>query len=112
VKIALSNKVLLAMTLAGGVALAQTPDWNALGKTWWFHVQFLADDSLEGRDTGSRGFEKAADYMTEQFRAAGLEPASSKPWSCVLPMRSNVRHGSRPVFFAVSPSEFLKKPRG
>jgi hypothetical protein len=75
VKIALSNKVLLVLTLAGGVGLAQTPDWNALGKTWWSHVQFLADDSLEGRDTGSRGFEKAADYMAEQFRAAGLEPA-------------------------------------
>jgi Peptidase family M28 len=56
-------------------AWAQNPDWDALGKRWWAHVQFLADDSLEGRDTGSRGFEKAADYMAEQFRAAGLQPA-------------------------------------
>ncbi len=46
-----------------------------LGKQWWSHIQFLADDSLEGRDTGSQGFEKAANYMAEQFRAAGLEPA-------------------------------------
>src|SRR5277367_5819618 len=68
-------KVCLALTLAGGAALAQTTDWNALGKSWWSHVQFLADDSLEGRDTGSRGFEKAADYMAEQFHAAGLQPA-------------------------------------
>src|SRR5580692_3742298 len=68
-------KVLLAVTLAGGAALAQSPDWNALGKLWWSHVQFLADDSLEGRDTGSQGFEKAANYMAGQFRAAGLEPA-------------------------------------
>ena len=44
-------------------------------KVWWSHVEFLADDSLEGRDTGSQGFEKAANYMAEQFRAAGLEPA-------------------------------------
>jgi len=29
--------------------------------------QFLADDKLEGRDTGSAGFEKAAAYVTEQF---------------------------------------------
>ena len=70
-------KVLLAVTLAGGAALAQSADWNALGKLWWSHVQFLADDSLEGRDTGSRGFEKAANYMVEQFRAAGLEPAGA-----------------------------------
>ncbi|MCI4352969.1 MAG: M28 family metallopeptidase [Thermoplasmata archaeon] len=50
-------------------------DWNALGKRWWSHVQFLADDRLEGRDTGSRGFDQAADYMADQFRSAGLEPA-------------------------------------
>ena len=37
--------------------------------------EFLADDSLEGRGTGTQGFEKAANYMAEQFRAAGLEPA-------------------------------------
>jgi hypothetical protein len=74
-KIALWMRTLAAVTLGGGAALAQTQDWNALGKTWWSHVQYLADDSLEGRDTGSRGFEKAADYMAEQFRAAGLEPA-------------------------------------
>jgi len=59
----------------GGAAFAQSPDWAALGKRWWSHVRFLADDSLEGRDTGSSGFEKAADYMAEQFRAVGLEPA-------------------------------------
>jgi Zn-dependent M28 family amino/carboxypeptidase len=64
-----------AITSACGTAFAQSPDWDALGKQWWSHVQFLADDSLEGRDTGSRGFEKAADYMAEQFRAAGLQPA-------------------------------------
>jgi Peptidase family M28 len=64
-----------ALTLLGSAALAQSSDWASLGKQWWSHIQFLADDSLEGRDTGSRGFEKAADYMAEQFRAAGLEPA-------------------------------------
>jgi Zn-dependent M28 family amino/carboxypeptidase len=75
VKFANWMKVCLALTLAGGAAVAQSPDWNAMGKLWWSHVQFLADDSLEGRGTGSEGFEKAANYMAEQFRAAGLEPA-------------------------------------
>ena len=54
---------------------AQSSDWASLGKQWWSHIQFLADDNLEGRATGSPGFEKAAAYMVEQFRAAGLEPA-------------------------------------
>jgi Zn-dependent M28 family amino/carboxypeptidase len=69
--------VCFELILFAGTALAQHPDWTALGQRWWAHVQFLADDSLEGRDTGSRGFEKAADYMAEQFRAAGLQPAGS-----------------------------------
>jgi hypothetical protein len=75
VKFANWMKVCLALTLAGGAAAAQSPDWNARGKLWWAHIQFLADDGLEGRNTGSDGYEKAATYMAEQFRAAGLEPA-------------------------------------
>lgn len=45
------------------------------GKSWWEHVKFLADDSLEGRDTGSEGLRKAQAYAVEQFQKAGLEPA-------------------------------------
>jgi len=52
-------------------------DWDALGQRWWSHVRFLADDRLEGRETGSAGYEKAAVYVTEQFRAVGLAPAGS-----------------------------------
>ena len=65
----------LVLPFVGAAVFAQGPDWNALGKRWWSHVQFLADDNLEGRDTGSPGFEKAANYMADQFRAAGLQPA-------------------------------------
>ncbi|MGC2289683.1 MAG: M28 family peptidase [Thermoplasmata archaeon] len=62
-----------AFVAAGFVA--QDPDWEVRGKRWWSHIEFLADDRMEGRDTGSSGYEKAADYMVEQFRAAGLQPA-------------------------------------
>lgn len=40
------------------------------------HLRFLADDLLEGRETGSRGYDIAARYVAAQFAAAGLEPAS------------------------------------
>ena len=40
-------------------------------------IEFLAADSLEGRDTGSRGYLIAADYVAAQFRAIGLVPASA-----------------------------------
>lgn len=38
------------------------------------HVAFLADDALEGRDTGSRGEAAAAAYVASQFIALGLRP--------------------------------------
>ena len=72
-------KVCLALTLAGGAALAQNTDWNALGKLWWSHVQFLADDSLEGRGTGSRGFEKAADLHGRAISRRGFR-ARRRRW--------------------------------
>ena len=45
------------------------------GHSWWSHVKFLADDSLEGRETGSEGLRKAQAYAVEQLHKAGLEPA-------------------------------------
>jgi Zn-dependent M28 family amino/carboxypeptidase len=39
------------------------------------HTRFLADDMLEGRDTGSRGYDIAAAYVAAQFAAVGLRPA-------------------------------------
>ena len=41
------------------------------------HVTFLADDLLEGRDTGSRGYEIAARYVATQFAALGLQPGAA-----------------------------------
>lgn len=38
------------------------------------HVEFLASDALEGRMTGSKGSEKAAEYIAEQLRSSGLKP--------------------------------------
>ena len=39
------------------------------------HVEFLADDLLKGRDTGSEGHEIAARYVASQFDGLGLKPA-------------------------------------
>jgi Zn-dependent M28 family amino/carboxypeptidase len=39
------------------------------------HLEFLADDALEGRAPGTRGGETAAKYIAAQFRRLGLEPA-------------------------------------
>lgn len=39
------------------------------------HVNYLASDALEGRGTGEAGNQKAAEYIAEQFKEIGLEPA-------------------------------------
>src|SRR5215831_19697143 len=39
---------------------------------------FLADDLLEGRGTGTRGYQLAANYVRAQFEELGLEPAGTK----------------------------------
>ena len=38
------------------------------------HIKFLAGDALEGRDTGSPGNNLAAEYIANEFKAAGLRP--------------------------------------
>jgi hypothetical protein len=39
------------------------------------HLEFLADDALEGRPPGTRGGITAAKYIASQFERLGLEPA-------------------------------------
>lgn len=41
------------------------------------HIQYLSDDKLEGRRTGTAGEKLAADYITGEFQKAGLQPRGS-----------------------------------
>lgn len=41
------------------------------------HIQYLADDKLEGRRTGTNGEKLAMEYISSQFRSAGLSPKGS-----------------------------------
>jgi hypothetical protein len=66
---------LLAAAVAG--AAAQSADLASEGKAWWAHVQFLADDQLQGRNVGTPGYDAAVEYVENQFRAIGLKPAGT-----------------------------------
>jgi len=70
--------ILVTAAFTVAVSAQQTASLHFDGKTWWDYVKFLADDSLEGRETGSDGLKKAQDYAVEQFEKAGLEPAGTK----------------------------------
>jgi len=81
----MSKSLLRPGLFAVGVALVLVPLGVAQktakplfdGKSWWDHVKVIADDSMEGRETGSLGLRKAEAYAVERLRHAGLEPAGT-----------------------------------
>ncbi len=58
------------------------------------HVRFvlsaLAHDSMEGRGTGTRGSMRAAKFIAEQFRLAGLTPAGDSGYFQHVPMATRM----------------------
>jgi Peptidase family M28/PA domain len=54
------------------------------------HVEFLASDALEGRETGTRGYDIAAEYVASRFRAIGVQPVSDKGWFQQVPFVANL----------------------
>jgi len=65
---------ILLLQLAS-LSLVRAADYTAEGKAWWSRVQILADDKMEGRNTGSEGYRKAAAYVAGEFEKFGLKPA-------------------------------------
>lgn len=54
-------------------------------------VRFLADDLLEGREAGTRGYDLASLYVAQRFRAMGLAPAGDDgSYFQVVPMLRGV----------------------
>jgi hypothetical protein len=45
-------------------------------RAWWSHIEVLASDSMEGRNTGTEGYRKAASYVAAEFAAAGATPGA------------------------------------
>src|SRR6476646_6335970 len=79
---------LLSAAAAVTTAVAQSADLASEAKSWWAHVQFLADDKLEGRNVGTPGFETAATYVESQFKAIGLKPAGTNGYRQPLKLDS------------------------
>ena len=79
-EISMRTKLLVIGTIAiaaGSLLAAGGPD----GSRWWSYVEFLASDKLEGRNTGSEGHRKAAEFVAAQFERDGLKPAGAEGYS-------------------------------
>src|ERR1035437_8222381 len=71
----LHKKNLVVLVL--GAAALFAADFVAAGARWWAHIQFLADDKLQGRDTGSEGYREAVKYVAGKMETFGLKPAGT-----------------------------------
>jgi hypothetical protein len=90
---------LAAVPLALLLSAASVPAEDAAAIRVRGHVQFLASDELEGRDTGSRGHAVAAQYVAAQFTSLGLQPGGTGSagggWYLQVPFR-RASHSSPP----------------
>lgn len=72
------------LLIAGSASLAaQGP-----AAAWWGHIVFLADDRMNGRETGSREHREAAEYVAKQFKEAGLTPGGTDGYFQPVPFTS------------------------
>lgn len=60
---------------------------NDATRRWWRYVTALANDSMEGRDTGSAAYERAARYVAAEFERTGIQPAGEHGYLQSVPMR-------------------------
>ncbi len=108
---------LAATTLASGL-LASSSHGRAAeadareGDRVRAHVEFLADDLLEGREAGTRGFDVASRYAASILEVNGLEPAGDQGtfFQAVPLVESTLTQGSVTLVRDGSPSTTLENP--
>jgi Zn-dependent M28 family amino/carboxypeptidase len=76
----------LRILVIGLLAAVATGAGTAGNSRWWSHVTALASDKMEGRDTGSAGERRAAEYTAREFRRAGLRPLGAGGYLHPVPL--------------------------
>jgi Zn-dependent M28 family amino/carboxypeptidase len=74
------------MTLTTGARAQRTRRDSSSARRVSEQIGVLAADSMEGRDTGSRGGAAAARYIAAQLERAGLQPAGDSGWFQRVPL--------------------------
>ncbi|HEX9932071.1 MAG TPA: M20/M25/M40 family metallo-hydrolase [Allosphingosinicella sp.] len=71
--------ILLILLALSGCASAGLPPMSREQRAaaWWADVSALSADSMEGRLTGTPGYDRAAAMVVERLRGLGLEPAGT-----------------------------------
>ena len=79
-KDALSSRWLLLplFLILAGSAGGQDHPLSPAAEQWWADLRFIASDANQGRQTGSPGYMRAADYVIGRMKGMGLKPAGDK----------------------------------
>jgi hypothetical protein len=91
---------------------AQVPVDSILEKDVQATIQFLASDSLMGRANGSAGSIKAANFIGEKYRAAGLQPLPGQA-GYFIPFNLTIRNKKTPAAIlewnekVLNPAQFI-----
>ena len=75
-------------------------------RAWWKHIEYLASDELTGRETGSEGHRKAAQYIAAAFKRAGLKPGGTQGYL------QPVKFISRKIVEEQSSLAIIRTPKG
>src|SRR4051812_7153424 len=64
--------------------------WAAspLAEQWLAHVRILAADDMQGRAPGTPGYRKAAEYVADQLKQAGVKPFFGNSYFQTVGLRS------------------------
>lgn len=97
----MNKKFFILFLLIGGIAQAQKlkKSDKLLIANLQQHIQFLASDELEGRRAGTQGEQKAAQYISNQFKEIGLAPKGTSEYYQFF----DINEGKE-----ISPSTFLR----
>jgi hypothetical protein len=56
-------KPLFSALIACAIVVSAATNYEDEGRRWWSHIEALANDRMESRNTGSEGHHKAAAYV-------------------------------------------------
>jgi hypothetical protein len=100
------------LLLLSGSSTAQKPSGDAMVDRMKKDIFFLASPECEGRGIETKGIEKAADYVAETFKKAGLKPAMKdgsyfQPFTIVM----GAKLGKPTAFTLTGPDDAKKEPK-
>ncbi|HEX9946467.1 MAG TPA: M28 family metallopeptidase [Allosphingosinicella sp.] len=73
----LAPLVALALAVTACATIPEPPTAAERAERWWGDVAALAADDMEGRLTGTAGYQRAADYVVARAKEIGLQPAGT-----------------------------------